>query len=421
MIFPSFTYDIRDRAIVGGIVAVLLLSTIVTMPFLQSSVRNGKIFMLGVVCLGALGVIISRKTVTGALLTFYVALNLFLSVSESMGSAMYQMLCYAGLFVLLGLTEKAWRRNVAWIYNAICIIALANVAAQLVQLCGVSFPRGLQPHLQHGFVGLMGNVNETSALLAVCLPFFFRRRWAWCLPAVAAGLVMARTTNGALAAVIITFIWVAIRHRRYLFVTFCACIAMSTMYLLIDPPAMPKQLSGRGVIYKATAVAASVNPVMGWGFGQYDFVMPLLTFTGHMMEKDPREGAVNIRFLYDQVADKKALDTATVKWTGKTKPEAIRAHLHDVRTNASAMFIQAHNEYLEMFFAAGLAGIVFLITFICQTLHVAFRRKDIIPALALTASALTALLFFVWQIVPIAILTVACLAIVYQEDKHEIL
>lgn len=419
MIFSS-RYDIRDKVTAGSIVAVLISVTLSMMPYLQSSIRNNRVFGLGVVCLAVMSLLMLRHTLTGAILLGYVTVSLWLGTSETMGSAMYQILCLSGLFLLASATYPRWSQHKHWIYNTVCVIALANVAAQVVQLCGVSFPRGLLPYDQYGFVGLMGNVNETSALLAICLPFFFRKRWAWAIPAIVAGLVMARTTNGIIAASVVSSIWMVAHYRKWAVVALCCAIiaCAGASLLTVDRLDISKQMSGRGLVYKVTAQAATVKP-FGWGFGQSDYVLPLLTHTGKLIERGGREGGAFVNYLLQNVGDIKALDRATVKVSGQTDPKKIRDYLMAPANNTVSMFSQVHNDYLEFCFATGFMGLALLLAFLWRSLVRGFRKLDAIPAYALVASALTACLFFSWQIIPIAALTVLSLVMINSKEAIE--
>lgn len=417
---PYFRYDLRGKAITAGIVGVMVSATTLMLPYLQATLRSNRIYILGIACLAVMACLMLRYTLTGFLLLGYVTASLFLSVSESMGSAMYQILCFSGLFLLASATYEHWKDSRGLIYNAVCLVALANVLVQLLQVFGVSFPRGLEPHAQYGYVGLLANVNETSALLAVCLPFFFRKRWRMAIPAIVAGLVMARTTNGILAAGIVSSVYFIAAYRRWAVsvLFYAVIIAGSILYIVsYDPIDIAKQMQGRGLIYKVTAQTAIVKPA-GWGFGQLDYVVPLLTHTGTMRKAAPDTSAPYIAYLFQNVADKAALDRAVVKLSGEADPEKVKMWLNDERNNSPSMFIQAHNEYLEFWFAAGYAGLILMLAFLWRSLVRGFRKTDKIPAYALMASALTACLFFVWQIVPIAIMTVLCLALIWAKGNR---
>lgn len=418
MIFSS-RYDIRDKVTAGSIVAVLISVTLFMMPYLQSSIRNNRVFGLGVVCLAVMSLLMLRHSLTGAILLGYVTLSLWLSASETMGSAMYQILCLSGLFLLASSTYPRWSQHKHWIYNTVCIIALANVAAQVIQLCGVSFPRGLLPYDQYGFVGLTGMVNEISALLAICLPFFFRKRYAWAIPAIVAGLVMARTTNGIIAAAVVSCIWLCMRFGKLALTVIPALVLLGSVYLFaFDPINLPNQLQGRGLVYKVTVQATTVKP-FGWGFGQADLVIPLLTHTGKLIERGGREGGAFVNYLLQNVGDIKALDRATVKISGQTDPKKIRDYLMAPANNTVSMFTQVHNDYLEFCFATGFMGLALLLAFLWRSLVRGFRKLDTIPAYALVASALTAGLFFSWQIIPIAALTVLSLVMINSKEAIE--
>jgi hypothetical protein len=405
---PCFRYDLKGRLTAAGIGALLLSVSVLMMPYMQASVRNNRVFLLGVACLAIMAILMLRHTLTGFVFLGYVTWSLLMSASESVGSAMYQILCLSGLFLLASSTYDRWKDYKGWVYNAICIIALANVAAQLVQVCGVSFPRGLNPYDQYGFVGLLANVNETSALLAVCLPFFFRKRWLWAIPAIVAGLLLARTTNGIIAASVVSAIWLICRYRLIAVIGVTLMIAVGVLFsAFIDPIDWRGQMQNRGMVYKVTALASTVKP-FGWGFGQFDYVIPLLTHTGVIKEKGGSDAGTLITYLFNNVADADALDRATVKLTGREDVQGIKDYLTDPKNNTTSMFIQAHNDYLEAAFALGIPGLVFLLAFLWRSLVRGFRKKDTLPAYALVASALTACLFFVWQIIPIALVTVLC-------------
>lgn len=83
--------------------------------------------------------------------------------------------------------------------NAICIIALLNIGYLGVQYLNAD------PlfHPVHGtkdpLVGLMGNENFLSALLAICFPAFLRRKWAYFIPVIILGLFMAKSFGGLIA------------------------------------------------------------------------------------------------------------------------------------------------------------------------------------------------------------------------------
>jgi hypothetical protein len=257
-------------------------------------------------------------------------------------------------------------------------------------------------------VGLLANVNETSALLAVCLPFFFRKRWLWAIPAIVAGLLLARTTNGIIAASVVSAIWLISRYRLIAIVGVALMIAVGVLFsAFVDPIDWRGQMQNRGMVYKVTALASTVKP-FGWGFGQFDYVIPLLTHTGVIKAKGGNDAGTLIAYLFQNVADADALDRATVRLTGQTEVQGIKDYLTAKENNTTSMFIQAHNDYLEAAFALGIPGLVLLLAFLWRSLVRGFRKKDTLPAYALVASALTACLFFVWQIIPIALVTVLC-------------
>jgi hypothetical protein len=99
--------------------------------------------------------------------------------------------------------------NVDSLLNAICIIALFNIAFMFLQLLDID-PLFKPIHGAKGFpVGLSGNINSVSALLAFCFPAFMRRKWVYFTPLIVTGLIVTKSMGGmlALACGLIFYFW----------------------------------------------------------------------------------------------------------------------------------------------------------------------------------------------------------------------
>jgi O-antigen ligase len=314
--------------------------------------------------------------------------------------------------------------RVGVIYNAVCIIAMLNVLWQVLQLAGVpTIPNPLITTGRGSLIGLQGNMNEVSALLAVCLPAFFRRRWAWLIPIPVAGLVMAESLGGVLAATAIAALFVYDRRpqtadrrrpsavgRRYRTYPVIALliVAIAAFAVFRDHFSLQQQRSTRLLAWEKSIAAALHKPVLGWGFGQYSAVIPLLV-SPHLIPPGARQ------IFYADVEDKKGLIDVAMRWS-KGDPA------YFLNGSAKEVYLEAHNEYVEMLFAAGIPGLLLLLWAIVDLLRRSFRvpgsgfrvltrnsqlaTRNGIPFYGLLASCITALVFFSWQIVPIAAVTV---------------
>jgi hypothetical protein len=312
------------------------------------------------------------------------------------------------------MTSDKWVKHKNIVYDAVCGMCLFNVALQIAQLLGLNFPRGITSVGMYGWPGMFGNSNEISIFMAMGLPFFFRRKWAYLIPLVVGGLVLSRTTSGIIAAVVISSVYVLVRFRngydRGSIVV--AMLAFAIFFVtVVDKFNFVDQMGNRGMAWKATMIAATVKP-QGWGFGQYENVMPLLTYASKIMD----EGVIS-GYILGQVKDKKALIETTKRLSGKTEEEGIREYLKDPRNNTKAPFAEAHNDYLETLFSLGFGGFILGLWFLVSSLVRGFRKSDKIPALSLLASAITALFFFPWQIMPLAIFTTLLLTLIQSKEE----
>lgn len=95
-------------------------------------------------------------------------------------------------------------------YNAIRVSALLQSILCICQLWGadpflwfLNFFVHAAGELPAGtMTGSLGNNNFVAAWLAVCLPFFFKGKWRWCLPILLALLLSSRTVAAVAAAFI---------------------------------------------------------------------------------------------------------------------------------------------------------------------------------------------------------------------------
>ena len=388
------------------------------LPYLDNimGVRNNRIYLLGIgIIFGLALVLFVNRQIFIPLLIAYIGAVLFFGKSMNEGTAIYIIAGMVGLFTIGTLTYPRWKSPA--IYNAICCIAIANVVFSVFQL--YSIPVGRFKDMDISImsnsirtVGLMANPNEFSILLAMCLPFFFRKKWALLLPIVVFGFVLSNSTNGVLAGVFITGIYSILKYGKK---GLALCVILTMAFIgytgFIDNNTWANERDGRLFIYGKTVQIGMTNPFVGWGFGQYEFVIPLLTYAKGLSEFD-------MLISRDNLNDPKALDKTVVRMVGTTDQNKIISYFSDPANNAKARFGQAHNEYAEMFFTTGIIGLLLMLSVIVSVLRKGFKMADKLPVLSFTASCLTAVFFFSWQIIPIAILTILSMVMIVGE-KHD--
>lgn len=399
----------------------LIALTCSILPYMSpiAGIRNNRIYLVGIVLMYVVAALITRLKVSLwiPLLIAYMAIRLFFGASEFEGTAIYiilsmSMLYYLGVMAYQQVSKQA-------IYNVVCIIALLNVLFAVFQYFGLPLPKhgAEQGKFFTGhLVGLMANPNELSALLAICLPFFFRRTWTYCIPLIVLGFILARSTNGMLAGSLVTMIWVILRankekslvRRNVKILSVCAGVILlfAAFITQVDKLDVKDQMAGRGFIYFKTLQIAMEKPLTGWGFAQYEYIIPLLSFSRYAPEWE-------IPFYVDHIKDMETVRQTIKRMAGTDNKNDVAWYLDAPGNNVNAKFGEAHNEYIEQFFTVGLIGSLLMLFVIWAILSKGFRMRDKLPVLSFTASCLTAIFFFTWQIVPLAVLTIVSMVMIH--------
>jgi O-antigen ligase len=418
----NFVKHIRENILTTGIMTALIALTCSILPYMApiAGIRNNRIYLVGIVAMYIMAVLIAKTKASlwAPLLIAYTGLRLFFGATELEGTAIYIILAMS-LIYYFGIV--AYRQGIAkaHIYNTICIIALLNIAFAICQYFGLPLPKpGAESgkFFTGGLIGLMANPNEFAALLAICLPFFFRKTWAYCIPLMALGFVLARSTNGMLAGTIITMIWAILQankerslmRRNVKILAMCCGVMLlfAAFITQVDRFNIKEQMEGRGFIYLKSIQVAMTKPLTGWGFAQYEYIIPLLSFSRYAPSWEIPLYVANIK-------DMDAIRDTITRMTGTENLVDIAFYLDAPENNVNAKFGQAHNEYVEMYFIGGLIGLILMLGLVWATLSKGFRMRDKLPALSFTASCLTAIFFFTWQIIPLAVLTIAAMVMIH--------
>jgi len=311
--------------------------------------------------------------------------------------------------VVLNYEEIA--RHKTLIFNLLCIFALLNVLWIILQVNGIFIffkPIKDIPTIETGF---FANRNEVSIFLAACLPFFFRKWWSIGIIPVLAGLVMAKTLNGMVGAIIVLAIYGIVLNIRYGIERKTLILAMSA-FMVISAGAYIKYVHGGGVEARASAFKKAAElvydkPLLGWGVNQGQFVIPLYLNGNRQVPQ------------YLTWAYKRVIYHDDFKRVYLANPER---HKTDDR-----MWIRLHNDPLQWTVETGIIGLLGLLWIVISHAKsfIKNKKRDVLFGLAVLCLLWTANAFFTFQIGRFAFLTVFAMAYIqggylYERNQRRI-
>lgn len=128
----------------------------------------------------------------------------------------FQLIVFGAMWylVLVFSLKSRWKTI---LLDAMCVIALCNILYQVSQSFGYDFIyRDIGNSSAIRTPGLMSNRAEMSALLAFCLPAFFRKGWAWLIPLVIGGFINTRVFGGAAAGFAASMVYLFKFERKWI-------------------------------------------------------------------------------------------------------------------------------------------------------------------------------------------------------------
>lgn len=284
------------------------------------------------------------------------------------------------------------------LYDVICVSAILCVIWQTLQLYGLWVM--MLPALNKAYVGLLSNTNETSAFLAISLPCFFRGKWKWFIPIILLGLFFGKSVGGIVAASVAGLIWLCLNRKEIGWKKFSAAILVGliicSIYMINRGFSVEQHKQGRWKYWTDMAPISNMK-LFGWGMGQFKFVMPLLQ-APTLLKPQHR------MILYQNVGDKKAFENA-VEYVGVDNA---------LKNNWTEIWLEAHNEYMEIWFMSGLFGLLMALYAIYHTL---MMPSALIPKYGFLTACISAIWFFSFQIAPIAIISILYLGVIHAQNN----
>ncbi len=126
-----------------------------------------------------------------------------------------------------------------WFYNMICVSVMIQALLALCQTMGFTPAYDLVSSRINTrwdmkpteATAMLGNSNYLAAYVAVSLPFFFRKRWAWCLILLLPLLLYIKVSTAIITALAVFAVYFS-RDWRDLAVLAGACIVAAIVYLV---------------------------------------------------------------------------------------------------------------------------------------------------------------------------------------------
>lgn len=193
------------------------------------------------------------------------------------------------------------------IYNAMCVAVVINCILIICQKYQVfeNFPVWwVQTILAGGHnklpVGLLGNQNLSSALIAICFPAFLRRKWVYLIPILIVGLVLAKTSGGvvALGAGFMLYAWLKGQRSAALLVI----ASVIGLYFLYNPSY--DSLTNRFDAWKIGFGLWQDSWLTGWGVGHWKVLFKQVNFDGDwwtVAHNEPLQMTVEMGILFPVV------------------------------------------------------------------------------------------------------------------------
>lgn len=239
-------------------------------------------------------------------------------------------------------------RHFKRVLDIICAIAMINCMFMVMQYLGLwvlVLPKGgvdviythpskfihiTQALHDYPLTGLMSNTNMTASLLAVSLPAFMRREWIVCLPLVYAMILKLGCMGGIIPAGIITmiFLWKYSRLATYFFMFY---VILGVWYVLKTQLVNSERWE---VWHIMVTKLARPRWIIGWGVGQFKVIFPVL----------------HQQFFMGQ--------------------------------HAGQRFLQAHNEYLQLFIELGAIGFTAIAGYLAFIWRKILKNKEYVVFIA---------------------------------------
>jgi O-antigen ligase len=196
------------------------------------------------------------------------------------------------------------------------------------------------------------------------------------------GLILAKCTNGALTASIVSGVYVAyrfwnVKNRKVavIVILICSLLAVGGFMKFVHLGSYPIRLK----VYVTSLDLVYAKPLLGWGIGQATYTVPIY-LNGDRQTKEVSKWCLE-NIYYQE--DFKKLYTAK----------------HTFDSGICGFWPQVHNDYEQWLIDTGLVGL-FLLFMVFLSHFLAFiktRKRDVLLGLSVLAILISANAFFTLQ------------------------
>lgn len=304
--------DAQAKLAAGMIVAIAVIIPwltwwTLTTPNPHMAVTETPIFLSGIGLLLVLCVWVSGVDPWLGLLAAYIVVRSFPSLSPFAFEAAYLTVLGAMALVSLSMTPK---ESIPYLRCAIVLGGVAQVGYGIVQYFGhdpiwVPWAMGIDPGLD--IRGTLGNRNFYGAYAAICLLL----GPVWLMPVFVVGLVLAKSVMPVLACAV----GLVVRFRSVRTVQVAAGVAIlaAVAWVYVRNPDMPSIHHRLDIWAYAVKDWLSTHAWLGWGTGQWPNRIPAAHLSGQ------------------------------------------------IQTVSNAVFVAAHNDWLQLAYEGGLIGLFLLV------------------------------------------------------------
>lgn len=286
----------------------------------------------------------------------------------------YSKWCHLALMTLfIHLMLYEWvsrnlnRERIEKILNAICVMSLLQTLWMILQSLNIwilVYSTGRYPGMAFGF---QDHSNLAAAVLALSLPAFFRPKWNLFIPFIWVGLFLSKSMGGIVPGVLVTLGYVLVRfngRKLSLFLFLCLFFVLGAVYITFFED-LSLVFRDQGRFWTWTNIfqkMVSQKWMFGWGIGEFK-----------------------------------------IKWM-------------EIYPTTTEPFMQAHNDYLQVWSEIGLVGLVIILGFIFSVCYRYFKKpgKNEYYHIAFAGFIVTVLNAFVNFLfhTPVALISLVYLAII---------
>lgn len=189
-------------------------------------IHEGQHFAFVVMAVAVIGYLIANRYLTAfyyylaAWMLFALVYRMIFPLNPNVFALLMNEVAFFAAGGILYIAVSRSKIGIEAFYNGICIGAITQAAMAFSQFFGFDFVVYIlnlfvdaQPMLDpRTMTGSLGNPNFLAAYIAISLPFFFRRNWAWFIPLLVFVLYFSRTTSAFVPALIGTLYFY---HNRF--------------------------------------------------------------------------------------------------------------------------------------------------------------------------------------------------------------